>query len=135
MKKGLLAFTIIAGILVIGFMSMSAFANASGTRFSYDDAYPMYHSRGFMGGMHGHDRAYWENEYLEESDYDHYYRHLNDEDKDTIDMLYAEKIASYDIDAMNESERLEMIETVKEELATFMVENDMIPEWLEPDTE
>lgn len=118
-------------LIVAGLFAVSAGAMAVRAWYRTDNLpetgdYPYYPR---MGGGMGAGGCL-----LDEDDltYEFLYARLDATERATIDRLYAEALASYDFSAMTEDEQDATIATVKDELATYILENDLVPSWILP---
>ena len=106
-----LILVIIIAFVVIGF----------GTRFVYalpNDA--PYNQRDMMNsnyGCHGGSNA---------RQYEWYYLHLSQENQDLLDLMFAEELATFNLDDLTTLEQKELIKDIKERLVEYIIDEDLI---------
>ncbi|MCF7923575.1 MAG: hypothetical protein K9L64_00550 [Candidatus Izimaplasma sp.] len=133
MKKIVLVLALVLGFLAFGMFTVNAYGyNPFGIdRDEYqednDNYYYNHMGRNHMGYGYGYGGCFYED--IEDYDYEEVYSHLNEEEKAEIDLLYIEKLAEYDVDALTETELKNVIDTIKLELIEYIIENDMHHYW------
>lgn len=108
MKKWLLALFIVAAVATTGFVVVRA------TQYNtLGNSLPGYfHEPGMMGGGYCYDEDNLSYEFL--------YTHLTSDQQEVIDLMYAEKLATYDFQSMTQSEQTDAINQIKSELITYI---------------
>ena len=128
MKKWILGILIVTLLATVGYVVVDAHP------FTYDpntdpdgnpvntEYYPYYRHGGMMGARGGYcfdgDDAY-------DYDYEFLYTHLSSEDKLIIDEMYASGLAEIDYANLTDEEVMTAIDLLKDELANYIIENDM----------
>ncbi len=124
MKHWLIGLLIGVVLFAFGFMAFQTYAFYSAPEEYETGSY-------FMPGMRGGCYYNDTNEEDIEYDYDFLYLHLSLEDQATIDLMYADMLLEYDFDSLTQEEQLQVIHSIKEELATYIIDNFSVPYWYE----
>ena len=126
MNKKWIPALIVAGVFAVSAGAMAVRAYYRPATLPEPGEYPYYPRMG--GGMGGPGCL------LDEDDltYEFLYARLDATERDAVDRLYAEKLATYDFSTMTDAEKDAAIQTVKDELVTYILDNDMVPTWVLP---
>ncbi|PKK97448.1 MAG: hypothetical protein CVV58_01230 [Tenericutes bacterium HGW-Tenericutes-3] len=63
---------------------------------------------------------------IDTTSYEWIYAHLNEEDQDLVDAKYIELLLEIDLGSMTEEERLDAMHNLKEELVTYIEDNEFV---------
>ncbi|MBN2877641.1 MAG: hypothetical protein JXL85_08335 [Bacilli bacterium] len=122
MKKWMLALLIMAAVGSVGFVAVEAYSLSTNDSPTWNN--DSYYGPGMMGGG-----CLYDGDETTAPDYDYLYLHLSADDKTTMDLLYAQKLAEYDFSSMTTEEQAQTIETIKTELAQYIIDNNLVSNW------
>lgn len=124
MKKKWIPVLVLAGLLSVsaGAMAVRAFYRTENVPEDGEYFYPR------MGGGMFYGECYEEDDLT----YEFLYARLDASERADLDRLYAEGLSAYDFSAMTEEEQDAAIETVKDGLVQYILDNDLVPSWVLP---